>query len=63
MRQEEREEMRRARLLQAAAVIFSSDRNGVVGLGLRRGWAVQTALALEEMIDEELSKEGSTKKS
>ena len=52
-------EMRRARLLNAAATIYSSVRNGV--LGRRREWAVETALELEAKLDKKLSEERAPK--
>ena len=51
-------EMRRARLLNAAATIYSSVLNGVPGMcRMCREWAVETALELEAEIDKKLSEE------
>ena len=52
-------EMRRARLLNAAAMIYSSDRAGV--LGQRKEWAVKTALELEAKLDKKLSEKSAPK--
>jgi len=52
-------EMRRARLLNAAAMIYSSDKTGVPGQ--RKEWAVETALELEAKLDKKLSEEHAPK--
>ena len=52
-------EMRRARLLNAVATIYSSDKAGLPGQ--RKEWAVETALELEAILDKKLSEKRAPK--
>ena len=52
-------EMRRARLLNAAAMIYSSDKAGY--LDSAKEWAVETALELEAILDKKLSEKRAPK--